>query len=141
LILLITNFIVPFLSDKITNDSLRTIVVLVIGLAAAVPFLWAIMAKKPVNVAAYKELWANRKYSSGPLLIIEVFRVLIGLLLTGLFIDQLASTQVALLTAIPITVAVMFIFSKNIQKFYQRLERRFISNLNAREMALAAKEY
>lgn len=141
LILLITNFIVPFLEAKMPNANLRTIVVLVIGLAAAVPFLWAIMAKKPVNIAAYKELWANRKYNSGPLLIIEIFRILIGLLLTGLFIDQLASTKVALLTAIPITVAVLFIFSKNIQKFYQRLERRFISNLNAREAAQAAKQY
>jgi CPA2 family monovalent cation:H+ antiporter-2 len=39
--------------------------------------------------------------------------------------------------AIPITILVLIIFSKRIQKFYQRIESRFITNLNARETAAA----
>ncbi len=45
------------------------------------------------------------------------------------------STSVAILVAVPFTIIVLILFSKNIQRFYQRLEGRFISNLNARERA------
>ncbi len=138
LLLVSTRFLVPFVNGRVEGELMRTVIVLVVTLLAAIPFLWAIMAKKPTS-SAYKELWINRSYNRGPLLLIEIGRVLIGILLTGLFIDQLVSTKVALLTAIPATVLVLFIFSKNIQRFYYRIESRFITNFNAREAVVEAQ--
>ncbi len=136
LVLVSSNFLVPFVNERVESEALRIIIILVISLGAAAPFMWALMAKRPSN-QAYKELWIDKKYNRGPLLIVEISRNILGVLVIGFWVDRLVSTQVALLVAIPITVLVLIIFSKRIQKFYQRIESRFITNLNARETAAA----
>lgn len=134
LILVSSNFLRPFVYERVEDETLRIIIVLVISLGAASPFLWALMAKRPGN-QAYKELWIDKKYNRGPLLIVEIARNIVGVLVIGFWVDRLTSTTVALLVAIPVTILVLIIFSKRIQKFYQRIESRFITNLNARETA------
>ncbi|HRP31111.1 MAG TPA: cation:proton antiporter [Agriterribacter sp.] len=134
--LLSTNFLLPFVRTRVEGETLQIIIVLCISLGAAAPFLWAFMAKRPNN-QAYKELWIDKKYNRGPLLIVEIARSIAGVLIIGFWIDRLTSTQVALLVAIPIMILVLVLFSKRIQKFYQRIESRFITNLNAREAAAA----
>lgn len=130
--LLTTNFLVPFSVENISNETVRIIVVLVVSLGCAAPFLWAFMARQPDNMA-YKELWIDKKYNHGPLLVIEITRVVIGIIFIAIWVVRLASTQVAILVAVPITIFVLWIFSKRLQQFYQRIEKRFIINLNARE--------
>lgn len=133
LILLSIKFFIPFLNDNIENSITRSIIGLVVTLGIAAPFLWALMAKKPNN-AAYKELWLDKKYSRGPLLVLEISRNIVGILLISLWVDRLFSAKMAILVAVPIIIVVMILFSKRIQSFYQRLEVRFLSNLNAREI-------
>ncbi len=77
LILLSLNFLLPFLNETIENSTTRSIIALVVSLGAAAPFLWALMAKRPNNLA-YKELWLDKIYSRGPLLVVEVFRIVVG---------------------------------------------------------------
>lgn len=132
LMLLSIEFFIPFLNGHIENNITRSIIGLVVTLGIAAPFLWALMAKKP-NGAAYKELWLNKKYSRGPLLVVEISRNLAGILLISFWVDRLFSTNVAMLVVVPIIIVVLIVFSKRIQTFYQRLEGRFLSNLNARE--------
>ncbi len=104
-----------------------------ISLGAAAPFLWALMAKKP-DSAAYKELWLDRKYNHGPLLVLEIARNIFGVLLIGFWVDKLFSAKAAILIALPIIITVMIIFSTRIQQFYQRIEGRFLRNLNERDI-------
>lgn len=132
LMLLTTNFLIPFLNKSIEEPITRSIVGLAISFAIAAPFLWALMAQKPRNIA-YREFWLDKKYSRGPLLVIELSRSVIGILLIGFWVDRLFSGRVAILVAVPIIIIVMYLFSKRIQNFYQRLEVRFLTNLNARE--------
>lgn len=134
ILLLAINFLVPFVNSKIENSTTASIIVLLATLVLSIPFFWAIMAKKPSG-SAYRELWMNKQYNHGPLLAIEIARVLVGTLLVGLFIDKLVSTQAALMVTIPVMIAVLFVFSASIQKFYQRIESRFMTNLNERETA------
>ncbi len=138
LMLLSINFLLPFLNRHIESQGFRSIIGLVISLGAGAPFLWAFMAKRPDKIA-YKELWLDKKYNHGPLLMVEIIRNITGILLIGFWVSRLFSTTVAIFTAIPVIMIVLILFSKRIQKFYQRLEGRFLSNLNARETA-AAKE-
>jgi len=133
LILVSVRFFVPFLEEHVANNTTRSIIALVVSLAAAAPFLWALMAKKPENMA-YKELWMDKTYNRGPLLVIEIVRNIVGVLIIGFWIDTLSSTNVALLFAIPFIIVVMVLFSQRLQNFYQRLEGRFLTNLNAREV-------
>ncbi len=139
LILLSLNFLQPFLARHIENSTIRSIIGFLISLGAGAPFLWAFMAKKPDNMA-YKTLWLDKKYSRGPLLILEIARNVLGLLLIVIWVSRLFSTTVAILAAVPIIVIVLVLFSKRIQRFYQRLEGRFLTNLNEREIAEEERE-
>jgi|GEM_PF-950330 len=139
LILLSIKFLIPFLSEYVEDDTTSSIIGLVVSLGIATPFLWALMAKRPDSMA-YRELWLDKKYSHGPLLVVEVTRNVLGILLIGFWVDRLFSTTVAILLALPIIVIVLLVFSKRIQKFYQRIEGRFLVNLNARETAAAERE-
>ncbi|HYH57256.1 MAG TPA: cation:proton antiporter, partial [Anseongella sp.] len=134
LMLLSVNFLMPFLDRNFRQENLSHVLGLVISLGAAAPFLWALMAQRPDNIA-YKELWIHRRYNRGPLLIIEILRNVLGVLMISFWVNRLFSTLVALLVAVPVIILVLVIFSKRIQSFYRRLEGSFLSNLNAREKA------
>jgi CPA2 family monovalent cation:H+ antiporter-2 len=84
---------------------------------------------------AYKEMWLDNKYSRGPLLLLEVARVLIGVVLMSLLVFWLLETKLAIVIIVPIMIAVLFVFKKRINAFYHRIEGRFLRNLNARETA------
>ncbi len=132
LLLLSTTFLVPFIIENVKDGPWQLVIVLFVTLAAAAPFLWALMAKKP-NAQAYKELWVNKKYARGPLTTIEVLRVIIGISFIGFWVDQFTTSREAFLIIIPIIVVILLLFSRNIQKFYNRIEKRFIANLNERQ--------
>ncbi len=140
LMLLSLNFLMPFIKETITNPVISGTIVLVISIGVSVPFIWALMAKRPDNID-YKELWLDIQYSKGPLLVLEISRVILGLLLIGFWVSRLFPTVIAILIAIPLTIIVLRLFSKRIQKFYNRLETRFLSNLNAREIAEKENAY
>jgi CPA2 family monovalent cation:H+ antiporter-2 len=140
LMLLSINVILPLLNKHISNPIISGAIVLFVSLALATPFLWALMAKRPGKMD-YKELWLDRNYNKGPLLVLEISRVLIGLLLIGFWISRLFPTTIAILIALPIIIIALRVFSNRIQNFYQRLEKRFLSNLNAREIAAEEKSH
>src|SRR5690606_23083230 len=100
----------------------------------AAPFLWAVMAKRP-NSLAYKELWLETRYSRGPLLLIEIGRVILGVIIISFWVFGYLSTEVATLVAVPIVIGVLVIFGKRLQQFYERLQSRFLTTLNALETA------
>ena len=133
LMLITVKFFIPFLDKNIDNNLFRSVIALVATLGIAAPFLWALMAKKPDNTA-YKELWLQKKYSRGPLLILEISRVIAGILLIGFWVDRLFTTTIAILIAVPLIVIILILFSNKIQHFYHRLEGRFLSNLNERQL-------
>lgn len=130
------NFVVPYVSEKIEDETTQEIVVLVISLLIGLPFLWALMARKPEN-SAYKELWLQRQYNKGPLFLLEVGRVLMGLVLIGVWTFLIIPTKTAILIVIPVVAIILFLFKQRMNKFYVRLESRFLANLNAREAETA----
>ncbi|KAA9332729.1 cation:proton antiporter [Adhaeribacter soli] len=136
LLLVSVNFLLPFLNRHLENDMLSSIAALVISLGIAAPFLWALMTKQP-NKMDIKELWLDPEYSRGPLLVLQLLRMALGILIITIWVDRLFTTSLAILIAVPIIVFILFLFSRRIQAFYQRLELRFINNLNARETAEA----
>lgn len=132
LMLLSVNFLMPFLRERIEDPTTRSIIGLVASFAIAAPFLWGLMGKRPNNMA-YKEIWLEKKYNRGPLLILEIARILIGILVISFWVFRLFDTRLAIVIAVPITVIILFLLARRIQAFYQRLENRFLGNLNARE--------
>lgn len=140
LMLLSSNILMPFFERTFTDKTVRSVIALVSTVVLAYPFLWALMAKRPNNMA-YREMWLEKKYNRGPLLLMELLRVSIGIVIVSIWVFRLFSTQLAILVAVPFIVLVAFLFKKRIQRFYQRIEMRFLSNLNARESATTGEAF
>ena len=134
LIALSVNFLLPFLATFVDNPITLHSVSFVIFMALASPFLWALMAKRS-NKTIFKEMWLEKRYSRGPLLAFELLRRVIGLALISFAAFTIFHSMQATLTAIPITLFILFIFARRIKAFYQQIEGSFLGNLHARETA------
>lgn len=97
-----------------------------------VPFIWA-MSFRRIKREAYQHLWLNRKQLRGPLVIVELARVLIAVLMLSILVNQFFSTGWALILAITIFSIAIVVFRRKLQHFYGRVEQRFFTNLNQRE--------
>ncbi len=128
LMVLSLQFLYPFLQSSF-DPIVAKITIFLFTTALILPFIWGVMAKKPKNVA-YKELWSNVKYGRGPLLIMEISRIIIGILIISFLVKQIFSTLTALAVLLPFILVVLVVFSKQVNKYYSRIEKRFISNLN-----------
>ncbi len=138
LFLISSNFLLPFLNNYIENTTIAGLICLVLSLGIASPFILAFILKKPDGMA-YKELWLDNKYNRGPLLVLEIIRLIIGGLIIWFWVSNLLSARIAIIAAVPVIIILYYIFSRKIQQFYQRIEGRFFVNLNARELAAAGE--
>jgi len=132
LILLSSTYLAPFMSDQIGNLLLANILTVVITLAAMSPFVWALTIKK-IGRLAYANLWLDKKYNRGPLVMLEIIRNVLAVVYLYLLLDQFFPPYISILVALMVMVIVLVIFSQRMQLFYTRIEHRFLTNLNARQ--------
>ncbi|KQS31144.1 cation:proton antiporter [Dyadobacter sp. Leaf189] len=119
--------------NYITNSVLFGITFLLIS-----PFLWALIFKRS-NRKAYSAIWLSRKYSRGPLLLLELSRVLVAIILMGFLLNSFFATPTALTVAAAIMILGFAIFYRRLQLFYSKIEDRFLQNLNARQLEGSGK--
>jgi CPA2 family monovalent cation:H+ antiporter-2 len=100
------------------------------GLLLMAPFLWALAVRRTQR-EAFGNLWLQNRFK-GPLAMMEVLRIGLALFFLGFLVDRLLSTVYAMFIASG-TVIILALFSKKIQAFYNRIETRFIANLNQKE--------
>lgn len=134
-----STYLKPFVTLHLINGNNGLIISLVLTLIIMTPFLWALAIRR-IEKKAYSHLWLNKKFTRGPLIALEVLRVGLATSLVGFLIYQFYSTWIAVLIALSIIVIGMVIFSRKLQGFYNRLESRFLLNLNAREAQNAQPE-
>ncbi|MFN5422076.1 MAG: cation:proton antiporter, partial [bacterium] len=84
--LFIDYFVQPFLLQYIKDQFMTNLLCAVIGLVTMSPFIWALMVKK-MSKSSYAALWLDRKYSNGPLVMLEIVRKLIAVLLIGFLLS------------------------------------------------------
>ncbi|PKV67063.1 cation:proton antiporter [Pontibacter ramchanderi] len=135
IVLLAENYLYPFISGEILPGIWGDIATVTITLIFMMPFLWAMAVYHPQKEAQGR-IWANRNYRS-LIIVLEFTRVGIAILFIGFMLNQVFSVQVALVVSLLI-IALLVILSKRIQNFYIRIENRFMSNLNAREIEAAS---
>jgi CPA2 family monovalent cation:H+ antiporter-2 len=131
-IFLASRYVQPFIAKNVVNGLKSTIISLVASFILMAPFLWALSIRR-IQKTAYSHLWLNKKYTRGPLIAIEVFRIALGIFFVGFLMYEFFDTWVAAGIALGLIVLVMVIFSRKLQSFYNKLEKRFMLNLNARE--------
>lgn len=128
IILLFKNIVEPAMW---VGGTIGSIITAVFALACMGPFLWMLTTKR-INKPSYTQLWLN-KYNRGPIIVLEITRVVMGVVLVGFLFLQLFSTYTALLVAFGVMVVSGFIFSRKLHAFSVRIESRFLNNLNLRE--------
>lgn len=132
IILLAARFLNPFIENQLGIGANATIISAFISFVLMAPFLWALSLRR-IQKTAYSHLWLNKKYTRGPLIAIEFFRIILGIFFVGFLMYEFFDTWVAGVIALALIILVMIIFSRKLQAFYNKLETRFMLNLNARE--------
>ncbi len=124
----------PFLMKQFASPFWARMTTVIIGMIAMAPFIWAMVVQK-IQSIAYKALWLDSKYNRGPLVVAELMRSVVAVLLVGFFINQFFPLLPSLLGTILGMLVVLVAVRNQLQKFYNRIENRFLTNLNARETA------
>ncbi|MCS3795336.1 cation:proton antiporter [Niastella sp. OAS944] len=132
IIFLSTTYLLPILQASISGNIWPGIIAFVITLAATAPFFWGLAIRR-LHSLAYRNLWLDKKYNHGPLVMLEVVRNLLLVVLVGFMVDRLFNTLIALVAILPVIVVVLFVFARRLNSFYARIEKRFLTNLNQRE--------
>jgi CPA2 family monovalent cation:H+ antiporter-2 len=138
LIFISRNFIVPFINDSVKNELLGKVVAVAITLLLMIPSIWALSIRR-IKKEAYSNLWLNGKLNRGPLIAIEIARISIAALLIAVLIQLYFSLSIAIIIVVISMAAAITLFNVKLQEFYERLEKRFLNNLNERENIKAAK--
>lgn len=94
------------------------------------PFLWALSLRRG-QPEAFAKIWLQNKYR-GPLVMLQLARIGLSVFFIGFLADRLLSASWALVLAL-VVIALLLFFSKRIQAFYNRIESRFLDNLNEKE--------
>jgi CPA2 family monovalent cation:H+ antiporter-2 len=130
IILASSRFLLPFVQKNIQNGTGGSVISAVITLLAMSPFLWALVAKRTQR-EAYANLLVNRR---NQLVMLEIARVALAVFFIGFLLNLLFSIQMALIVGLIVVLALVFVAPRRLRLFYSRLERRFMLNLNEREM-------
>lgn len=134
IIILSSKYLHPFIQSEIANGLKGTILSIIIALALISPFIWALSIKR-FEKTAYSHLWLNKKYTRGPLITLELLRVVLGVVYVVFLMNKFFETTTAIGISLTISILGIVIFSQRLQHFYERMEKRFLFNLNAREAA------
>lgn len=123
-----SKYVNPIIDRQIDNEVLRNIINLILPLLFCLPFIWAFLAKK-IETPEIK----NNDQRGYNLIFFDVMRFVLGVTFLVLIVDHLSRSVWAYAIGIPVCIALIYFFSRRIQKLYQNFENRFISNLNDRQ--------
>ncbi|MEJ5994548.1 cation:proton antiporter [Pedobacter sp. Du54] len=132
IIFLSYRYVQPFIAIHFDNEKSVLIISVVVSFVLMSPFLWALSIRR-IQKTAYSHLWLNKKYTRGPLIAIEFFRIALGIFFVGFLMYEFFETWITVSIALVLIVFGMGIFSHKLQSFYNKLEKRFMLNLNDRE--------
>jgi len=123
----------PFLINTFGDGLWLRLGACVVTLAVCSPFLFALVMKSPkkLPVSEAPTLLRLRRLQLG----VIVLRAILGLVLVEVVINQFSSTHLLPLVVLVATPVVIFIFRRLIGRFYEKVEARFLQNLNAKEIA------
>lgn len=133
------KFIKPSVSELLKDDFIGSITSIVLTLMLMIPFIWALSIRR-IKREAYTNLWLNKKLNRGPLIAIEITRIALAVFLVSVLIDIYFSLSVAFFMAILSMAIATVLFNWKLQRFYERIEHRFLSNLNERERQRPVKQ-
>lgn len=116
--------------DKNGNALLLKIAVCLLTLLICSPFIWALAIRSP---SAVTRKMIDAKTYKGVFYTVRFLRLALVAFFVGFLLHRFFNIYTGIIFT-TVFLSLLAIFSKKIQSFYTRLESRFISNLNAREI-------
>lgn len=132
LIFLMLRFMTPLIQTYIPGIR-GNLIALTLILVLISPMLRAIMMKKN-HSTEFQQLWHDSKFNRGPLISLIILRIVLCAGILMLPIARLVNAAAGLLLAICCVLILLIITSKRLKKHSILMERRFFSNLSAREL-------
>ena len=139
LILLSSFYLAPFIINGTGSKLFGEVLSVLLTLVIMSPFIWALTIKK-LGKLAYTNLWLDKKYNRGPLVLLEILRNVLAVILLFILLSQFFSPVISFVVALVVMVVVLQIFAKRMQTFYHRIEHRFLTNLHARDQIAGVNE-
>ena len=137
IVYLSASYILPYIELKTGNIFLGLITTVVLTLALMAPFIWGLILRNERN-ESFAQIYAQKKYR-GPIWIMRGIKLCMAIFFIVFFINRFFNLQASIIAAVIISTLFIF-FRKKIQAFYDRIENRFILNLNDRELQQQLKE-
>lgn len=136
-LILAFSLLLPFIRTHIPGIWGNILAAILIVTCMA-PFLRAIVAKKNHSVE-FQILWQDNRFNRGYLVSLIVFRFVLAMLFVMFVISALFKISVGLLIGIAGMAVAGMIYSRYLKKQSILIERRFLRNLNIRDISARPK--
>lgn len=132
ILILNVSYLYPWLLAVFDEQLIAQVVAAVTSLLIMSPFLWALAGKKLQNTP-YIALWLNKKYNRGPLVLLEIIRIVLAILFVAILLQELFSITIAIIGSVVVIPFAIFVFRNRLQRFYLKAEKRFYFNFHSKE--------
>ncbi len=129
IILIVSNIGLPAFGTLKEQYWVRLLAALVTIIITA-PFVWALAIKRILPAVA-EELWQTKSYR-GPLVVLQLLRVVVAMVIIGFIFHNILSFMWAIIMLV-VALLVLFFNYKRLQSFTSWVESRFMTNLNEKE--------
>ena len=136
IVYLSSNVLLPFVSQYF-NDRLGAVSAAGFTLLLMAPFLWALTVRNE-KTESFARIFSQQRYK-GPIWIMRGLKIGLALFFILFVLNRFFDTTIALIAAL-LLIVLFILFRSRIQTLYDRLETRFIANLNDRELQQELKE-
>jgi CPA2 family monovalent cation:H+ antiporter-2 len=136
IVYLSSNVLLPFVSQYF-NDRLGAVSAASFTLLLMAPFLWALTVRNE-KTESFARIFSQQRYK-GPIWIMRGLKIGLALFFILFVLNRFFDTTIALIAAL-LLIVLFILFRSRIQTLYDRLETRFIANLNDRELQQELKE-
>ncbi len=134
IITLTSRYLVYLIGSRIDDAFLSSLLACIVAFTMMSPFLWALAIKK-IARHAYMSLWLNQTGNNkGPLIMLEASRVGLALFFIVFLMYRLFSESLTSYVVLGVTILILAVFSRLLQRFYHRIESRFLANLHSRQI-------
>lgn len=129
------SFLSPLLVKFVPEDWVKVIAG-AIALVSMSPFLRVMLLNKG-NVDLFQKLWGQSQFNKGGLICLVIFQAGLALFFICTVLAKMFSMSHRVEILVAIAVFVLIGLSRHLLRGYNKIERRFVDNLNGREQGIA----
>ena len=130
IVYLSSTYVLPWVAVN-TEYAFGGVTAAALTLLTMAPFLWGLVVRNERN-ESFVKIYAQQKYRS-PIWVMRGIKLSLALFSIIFLLNRFFSINIALYGAL-LMITLFFIFLRRVQVLYDRIENRFIKNLNDREL-------